>query len=549
MNSTQFFRSTLALLSLFSGPSFGVTPQTIEKFRKENYRYVTKGTYRSEADPNEWYLFGPAQSVEGANHPLFNLSGSPEAAVLVSKISGAKVLVGVIDTGVEITHSALKDQIAVNELEKNGTVGVDDDHNGFVDDIYGWNFLVDSKNQTVIFSSLEAARKISKLEQISRSRKLSAAELSTLSSLKAKLDVERDDWKVREMIAKMDRDLYARSLKVLLDNGLKGETLSLVLSLNVPPNFTGDPKVLLTAKSYVTGVLRREQNLQSLSMEVAKIGSIINTWFDTSADPRTLDHASTPFFANMAHGNSDVIGESTFDHNTHGTHVSGVIARYSPATQIIPVRAIPEGDEFDIDIAASIKYLVDRGARVINMSFGKYQSLNPNLYRTAFEYAAKKDVLLVLAAGNDSLNNDVTSKFPSTKIETREFSNVIQVGASYKEANQMLVGNFSNFGKLSVGIFAPGVEIYAPISRNKFASLEGTSMAAPQVSGLAALLLALNPKLTAKELKDLIYRSARLHPNLLIIAPGKTDKDQLVPFKDLAITPGIIDTARAIEQL
>ena len=185
------------------------------------------------------------------------------------------------------------------------------------------------------------------------------------------------------------------------------------------------------------------------------------------------------------------------------------------------IRAVPDGDEHDKDIALAIRYAVDNGAQIINMSFGKSFSPEKKWVDEAVAYVASKDVLLVHAAGNDGRNLDTSYNYPTSKfLDDKRATNWITVGASGDPAAGGVTAGFSNYGKEEVDVFAPGVKIYSTVpGGNTYQFLQGTSMASPVVAGLAALLLEYFPTLSARQIKDVIERSS-------------------VPFTDSVRTPG-----------
>lgn len=184
------------------------------------------------------------------------------------------------------------------------------------------------------------------------------------------------------------------------------------------------------------------------------------------------------------------------------------------------LRAVPNGDEYDKDIALAIRYAVDNGAKVINGSFGKAFSPNKEWVYDAIKYAASKDVLFVHAAGNDAENIDVKPNYPNdAEGSNPEFAdNVITVGALNYEYGSKVMANFSNYGKVNVDVFAPGVKIYATVPNNQYEYLQGTSMASPNVAGVAALIRAFYPELKAVQVKQILIESGISLTNTFALA-------------------------------
>jgi subtilisin family serine protease len=264
------------------------------------------------------------------------------------------------------------------------------------------------------------------------------------------------------------------------------------------------------------------------------------------------DDMSTKFY-----GNGDVSGPDPKKEDArHGTHVAGIIGAVrnnglgmngvAENVTIMPIRAVPDGDEYDKDIALGIRYAVDNGAKIINTSFGKYFSTHPDWVIDAIKYAADNDVLIVNAAGNESLNLDENRVYPNDEWPGQNVEiadNFINVGAMSSEYGSNMVAGFSNYGKGSVDVFAPGAGIYATVPNNKYEYLSGTSMASPNVAGVAAVIRSLFPKLTASQVKKVILESG-LSPNSDVIVGG--DSDNVQPFSEISETGNMVNLYNAI---
>jgi subtilisin family serine protease len=209
------------------------------------------------------------------------------------------------------------------------------------------------------------------------------------------------------------------------------------------------------------------------------------------------------------------------------------------------VRAVPNGDERDKDVANAIIYAVDNGAQIINMSFGKDFSPQKEAVDKAVRYAASKNVLLIHAAGNDSDDNDAKEQFPSRfYLDKKEATNWIEVSASAWGADENFVADFTNYGKKSVDLFAPGVDIYSTTPGNKYENNSGTSMASPATAGVAAIIMSYFPELTAVQVKEILEQSTRKFDNLRIPKPGT---DEEVKFNDLSRTGGLVNAYEAVK--
>ena len=208
------------------------------------------------------------------------------------------------------------------------------------------------------------------------------------------------------------------------------------------------------------------------------------------------------------------------------------------------LRAVPNGDEYDKDIALAIRYAADNGAKVINGSFGKGFSPHKEWVYDAIKYAASKDVLFVHAAGNDAEDLNVVESYPNDRIvETEIVTNYIKVGALNYEYGSKLVADFSNYGKTDVDVFAPGVKIYATIPNNLFKFEQGTSMAAPNVAGVAALIRSYYPKLTAAQVKQILKDSGVAISKTVIVGGDSSNK---ISFNELSVTGKIVNAYNAL---
>ncbi|HBK83342.1 MAG TPA: peptidase S8, partial [Flavobacterium sp.] len=253
------------------------------------------------------------------------------------------------------------------------------------------------------------------------------------------------------------------------------------------------------------------------------------------------------------YGNNNVVGPDA-EEALHGTHVAGIVAQVrnngkggdgiANMVEIMTIRAVPNGDEYDKDIALGIRYAVDNGAKVINGSFGKYFSPQKEWVLEALKYAAEKDVLVIFAAGNDSKNLDVVNKYPSDSYNgAPEISNnVLLVGALNATYSSYMVAPFSNYGKKNVDVFAPGMQIYATVPNNKYKFLQGTSMASPNVAGVAALIRSYYPKLTAAQVKQIIIESGTPLKNTILV--GEEQKKS--SFSEISKSGKIVNAYNAL---
>jgi subtilisin family serine protease len=268
-------------------------------------------------------------------------------------------------------------------------------------------------------------------------------------------------------------------------------------------------------------------------------------------DPRPIVGDNYDDVTERFYGNADVIGPDA----DHGTHVAGIVAAergnrigiegIAPTARIMAIRAVPNGDERDKDVANAIRYAVDNGAHIINMSFGKAYSPQKGAVDEAVRYAEERGVLLVHAAGNEATELALRANFPSrVYLDGGSAANWIEVGASSWRPGDALVAPFSNFDREQVDVFAPGVDILSTIPGNEYEPNSGTSMAAPVVSGLAALLMAYFPDLTATDVRRVILESAVLYGDERVVAPGGSGR---VLFRDLSATGGVVNAYTAVQ--
>ncbi|MEO8516252.1 MAG: S8 family peptidase [Flavobacterium sp.] len=450
-----------------------------------------KTTKLAEKDLKRW------SHLDLAKDTVPGMSVDKAYAQLLKGKKGTKVIVGIVDSGIDIEHEDLKGEIWTNPKEIAGNKK-DDDNNGFIDDIHGWNFLGDADNE-----QLELTRIVKKGNDGSVQYENALAELE-----KKKADLEPQ---------KKQLDFILAGIKAIKEN-LKKENYTLE---DVKGIQTTDP-TLLQYKGMMTQILSSTPKAEfDAQMEEYKeyVYDQLNYNLNTEFNGRKIVGDNPYDMTDTKYGNNNVIGPKK-ESAKHGTHVAGIIAAIqnnnkggdgiaSNNVQIMSCRAVPNGDEYDKDIALAIRYAVDNGAKVINGSFGKGFSPNRQWVYDAIKYAASKDVLFVHAAGNDAEDIDVATNFPNDADgKNPEYAdNVITIGALNYEYGASMMAEFSNYGKENVDIFAPGVKIYATTPNNTYEYLQGTSMASPNVAGVAALIRSYYPSLTASQVKHIIMDS------------------------------------------
>ncbi len=451
------------------------------------------------------------------------------------------VIVGVVDSGVDINHEDLKSIIWTNpkEIPNNG---IDDDKNGYVDDVHGWNFLGEINQD-----NLEYVR------------------------ILKKGDTSDPDYKRAE--EKYDKEFKDANEKIELYSQIKeriAQSDALIQKHLGKKEYTEEDLDKIDASSLqLLGAVRGmkyllsngvsvKETLEELSEGIKHYEDRLKYGLNKEFNPRKVLNDNPDDINDKIYGNNNVIGP-TAEGALHGTHVAGIIAAVrhnnigidgvADHVRIMPVRTVPDGDEYDKDVALALRYAIDNGAKVINTSFGKEFSPHKEWVYNALKYAAEKDVLIVNAAGNDTKNVDVQLTFPDDNINGKEFTDtMITIGALNYEYNENLVASFSNYGKNNVDLFSPGVQIYATVPENKYKFLDGTSMAAPEVAGVAALIRAYFPKLKAREVKQILMESG-LTPTVkevLVGGRGEEGEAKRMLFSELSKSGKIVNAYNAI---
>lgn len=463
------------------------------------------------------------------------------------------VLVGVLDSGVQVDHPGLVKNIWTNpnEVPNNGK---DDDGNGYIDDIHGWNFI-GGKNGDIDIDNMEVTRVVVKYKPVfegddSTKNKANQAKMPEEFAMYMKA---KDLFTKKSVEAKQGFKTYTminEAIPVMVKL-LNGKPLT---SENVAAIKPADQKEAMAAQVLAQVAQSPEfKGKSAAEFEKAMSGQIKEALdyfgpqekqYDLNYDPRKeIVGDNYDDYSEKNYGNNHYEGPDA----EHGTHVAGIIAglpngkeiQYGVASKvakIMSVRTVPNGDERDKDVANAIRYAVDNGAKVLNMSFGKPVSPGKNVVWDAFKYAQDKGVLLVKAAGNE--NEDVAehlaypTNFKNVTDDKPFVNNVLVVGASTNK-NDALRASFSNFNKKMVNVFAPGEEIYSTVPHNEYKYLQGTSMASPVVAGAAAVLLAYMPNLTPAQIIESLVKSSN---------PSTTNQ-----FGDFSEAGGVIDLKKAAE--
>jgi subtilisin family serine protease len=441
------------------------------------------------------------------------------------------VIVAVIDGGVDIRHEELSGKIWNNPGEIPGNL-TDDDENGYVDDVYGWNFIGSSSGENISYENYEVTRILKSYND------------TTELFLKARqfYDEKVVEYKSDSVTIQTFEDVYNQAKNIIRETtGIEvknAEDLKKVKSAD---------KSVAASKKFLK--FRYSKGFSEKLLEQIKENNIQSSlyYLNQNFNPRAVIGDNPEDLSDRNYGNNNVTGPNA----DHGTGVAGVIASrrddnkgidgIASAVKIMPLRVVPDGDERDKDIALAIMYAVDNGARIINMSFGKKLSPQKEFVDSAVKYAERHNVLLVHSSGNDGEDLEIIESFPSDRyIDGIEAKNLISVGASSMKRNKELAANFTNYGKKRVDIFAPGVSIAVPDTGNTYDIVDGASFSSPVVSGIAAVILSYYPELTPEQIIDVLIKGS-VKFNKLVVKPGDDTGKILVPFSDLSRSGGVVN--------
>lgn len=465
------------------------------------------------------------------------------------------VIVAVIDSGIDIHHEDLKPNIWINEKEIAGN-GIDDDGNGYADDVYGWNFLGNAAGENIAFERLEVTREFARLDSVFEGREKASIAKNERKDYKHYLALRKKYFKemaeskeTLETIKQFSLNLDFASSLVAESIGKEDFTIQELEDLN------STEEGLLAAQEFLLAVYETGLTKEKMTDYIAHYENSLQYHYNPEYDPRPLVGDDPQNMEEAYYGNNNVIGPDA----EHGTHVAGIIAGVrgnglgiegiANNVKIMTIRAVPDGDERDKDIANAIRYAVDNGAQIINMSFGKDLSPNQKAVEEAIKYSEEKGVLLIHAAGNEGKNVDKEPRFPSNRYmgNNQKVPNFINVGASDQKLDNTLIAPFSNYGKKNVDVFAPGVDIYSTIPDNQYKLNSGTSMASPVVTGLAAMLMSYYPSLNSQQIKEIITKSVITIDKKVLRPEDESEKKKEVKFKKLSANGGIVNAYEAVK--
>lgn len=456
-----------------------------------------------------------------------------------------EVIVAIMDTGFDIDHPEIKDKLWKNDKEVNGKDGVDDDGNSYTDDFNGWNFLGKAVNL-----NLEVTRELHRL----KSENVSASDLYYIK-VKEEYDNKKRETKEIYDFAKETLEEWIKAEKKLKEKNYPLETEKLKeISSSLKGEYKDAANKILAIK-LLYGIDKEE--LMEIEKEYSEKYKCL---FDTTSVNTLIGDG--PELTEKNYGNNDVRTKGA----SHGTHVSGIVAAdkegigQAPFVKLMLLRVVPdEGDERDKDVANGIRYAVDNGANIINLSAGKYFSNNSDYVTEAIKYAEERGVLFVVSSGNEAADIETKRNFPPKFYmengEMKYFSNMIVVGANTwmkkwsegKDPDNLtggydLAAPFSNFSDRVVDLYAPGMEIYSTVPGGKYERMSGTSMASPEVTGCAAILKGFFPNMSASEIKTVLMSSSRKYEGLKVKVRNKESK---MLFSSLSKTGGVTDVFNA----
>jgi len=457
---------------------------------------------------------------------------------------GETVIVGVIDSGIDIEHEDLKNVLWTNpgEIPNNGK---DDDKNGYIDDVYGWNFL--GGEGVAAPEQLEITRLYAKFKNKFEGKTLEEVEDKEGFALYQKYKEAYETAAKRHLGTTQRLEQIGESYAIIKKH-LDKETVTLEDLQSIK---TEDKDLQMRVADLIA---LQNRGLDEEAYLAYYESHMKNKNYDLDFDGRVIVGDNPKDIADVDYGNPYVIGSK--DEESHGTHVAGIILAerdnnvgmqgVANNAKLMSIRAIPDGDERDKDVALAIRYAVDNGAKVVNMSFGKSWSPYRHWVFDAIKYAAEKDVLLVHAAGNDSKDIDAKDNWPNDSMDkiSEIADNVLTIGAMSVNFDEKLPATFSNYGKINVDLFAPGVQIYSTVPKDEYARYNGTSMASPEAAGVATLVRSYYPELSASQVKRILMNSGT-EIEFDVLVPGK--KGEKAKFADLSVSGKVVNAYNALK--
>jgi subtilisin family serine protease len=508
---------------------------------------TAEASARPETAPQDWFHL----DRESARIPGLATRTAYET-VLKDRSPRDTVTVAIIDSGIDIEHEDLTATTWRNADEVPGN-DKDDDGNGYVDDVHGWNFIGGPDGENVEADTYELTRIYVRLKE--RFADVDSAAVAPdnrdafqrYQDIRAKFKQKREKAKKELNNVQQARDAVQFSEKVLTDY-LGTDSLSRA----VVDTISTDDTQIRRARDILQYFYRQDLSPSDIYEYYDHLKNKVEHNYNPEFDPRPIVGDDYSDKTERIYGNNDVEGPDA----DHGTHVGGIVAAardngigidgVANGVRLMSIRAVPNGDERDKDVANAIRYAAANGADVINMSFGKGYSPYKKVVDRAVQYADSLGVLLVHAAGNDGSDVDSTTNYPTRQYENGgRAQHWIEVGASSWKGEDELVAPFSNYGDETVDVFAPGRAIYSTVPDDKYERNDGTSMAAPMVSGVAALIMAYYPDLTTAQVRDAILNTATSYKDTMVTRPGGSET---VPFGDLSRTGSVVNAHAALNR-
>ncbi len=505
----------------------------------------------SEA-PRNWQLLD-----ESIDHIPGISSERAMNELLAGKAPKKRVLVAIIDNGIDTAHVDLKANLWVNPKETPRN-GVDDDHNGYVDDVHGWNFIGGKDGEDVHFDTFEVTRQYARCHGgAAASGAPALTDATECAQITSAFEKQRND--IQSAASEYSGALDAlHQINPILKAAIVADTAirrnlgrDTVTAEHVRALKPADQQVA-QARQFYLQLAGQGITEAALSDELKSLQGQLKNGLNPDYNPRTIVGDNYTDWHQRNYGNADVMGQDA----KHGTHVAGIIGAVrgngigvdgiAPDVTFMMIRTVPDGDERDKDVANAIRYAVDNGAQIISMSFGKAFSPYKAAVDDAVKYADAHGVLMVHAAGNDGADLAKAKNFPNPTYLDGGHPNLwIEVGASSWKGGDKLPAEFSNYGQQQVDLFAPGVDILSTVPGNQYERDSGTSMAAPVVTGVAALVMSYYPNLSAADVKRILLASTSKFPNQIVVQPGESKAH--VPFGTLSATGGIVNAYNAIK--
>jgi subtilisin family serine protease len=557
------YRSLLLILAvLFYGCSTTETtttttsdPEPAEQTEPQVKEQPEKIDFSSMLEPPQgWHHFDEQETQ-------FRGISSKQAynTILKNKSPKKEVVVAIIDGGVDADHEDLKNVMWINDDEVPGNQK-DDDNNGYIDDVHGWNFIGGADGENVNHDTFELTRIYRQLHPT-----FSNIDTTVLSKKKReeyafykKIKSDYQD-EIKQLQQQYNNIQSLEQSKNQAEQILQEHFGDSTYSYDDVQQLQPTSQELNFAKNVMSYVMENDIDSTVIAEQKKQIYEFAKYGYNPDFETRQIIGDNYEDKSERIYGNNDVAGPDP----SHGTHVAGIVAAQrnngigvdgvATNTRIMAIRTVPNGDERDKDVANAIRYAVDNGADVINMSFGKSYSPHKEVVDKAVQYADENGVLMVHGAGNSAKDTDNEPSYPTdvygSVVSDSSATLWISVGATSWKPNENFIANFSNYGNQTVDIFAPGVDIYSTMPDNKYKFQEGTSMASPVVAGTAALIMAYYPELSPQQVRQLILDHSVKYPNQEVIQPheGNPNESERVFFPELSVSDGVVNVYEALK--